>query len=58
MLRWWDVQSGECVQVRQAHQGMVQSLKVSPDGQTLASCGDDVAIMIWDLHSILLLSTS
>jgi WD40 repeat protein/transcriptional regulator with XRE-family HTH domain len=51
MLRWWDVERGECVQMRQAHQGTVQSLKVSPDGRLLASCGDDGAISIWELAS-------
>ena len=51
MLRWWDLQHGECVWVRKAHQGVVQSLKLSPDGQRLASCGDDGAIKVWDLES-------
>src|SRR5207245_6800712 len=50
-LRWWDLQSGECVRVREAHQGMVHSLKMSPDGSRLASCGDDGAIRLWDLES-------
>src|SRR5438093_1883531 len=49
-LRWWDMQSGECMRVREAHQGAVQALKVSPDGSRLASCGEDGAINIWDLE--------
>ena len=50
-LRWWEVQSGECVRVQEAHRGMVQALKVSPDGSTLASCGNDGVIAFWDLQS-------
>jgi WD40 repeat protein len=50
-IRWWDVQSGECVSMQEAHQGTIRSLKVSPDGKFLASCGDDGAIRIWDLES-------
>ena len=49
-LRWWSVDSGEGLWVREAHQGTVQSLRRSPDGAKLASCGDDGAIMLWDLH--------
>jgi WD40 repeat protein len=50
-LRWWSVDSRECLWVRQAHQGTVQALKVSPDGSMLASCGDDGAITLWSLES-------
>jgi WD40 repeat protein len=57
MLRWWDLQQRECVRVRKAHQGAVQSLKSSPDGRRLASCGDDGVINVWDLQSGDLLQT-
>jgi WD40 repeat protein len=51
MLRWWDLQRGECVRVRKAHQGAIQSLKSSSGGRLLASCGDDGAINVWELVS-------
>jgi len=57
MLRWWDVQRGECVTMRKGHHTGVQSLRVSPDGHLLASCGDDNAIKVWDLQSAELLRT-
>ncbi len=51
MLRWWDLRHGNCVRVRKAHQGVIQSLKRSLDGSKLASCGNDGAINIWDVES-------
>ena len=43
--------------MREGHPTSVQSLKVSPDGQLLASCGDDNAIKVWDIQSAELLRT-
>jgi WD40 repeat protein len=57
MLRWRDLERGEILQVRRAHQGIVQALRRSPDGTKLVSCGDDGAILIWDLVSGELLQT-
>ena len=43
--------------MRKGHPTSVQSLRVSPDGHLLASCGDDNAIKVWDLQSAELLRT-
>ncbi len=48
---WWNVRSGECTLLQQGHEGAIQSLKVSADGQKLASCGDDNIIQVWDIQS-------
>jgi WD40 repeat protein len=37
--------------MQEAYHGMVRTLKVSPDGKSLASSGDDGAIRIWDPHT-------
>jgi WD40 repeat protein len=47
---WWDLHSQACVRVREAHQGIVHALKVSPDGKRIASCGNDGAIRLWELE--------
>jgi WD40 repeat protein len=45
------VNTGECVQVLQGHQGEICSISLSPDGQYLASGSDDQTIRIWDVQS-------
>ena len=51
ILRWWNIRSGTCIQLREAHQGAIQALRRSPDRTKLASCGNDGAIRLWDLHT-------
>jgi WD40 repeat protein len=51
ILRWWDVQSGQCIKERKTHQGAIQALRISSDGTLLASCGDNGTIILWALHS-------
>ncbi len=49
----WGVRAGTLSgdRYQPAHQGRVYALKVSLEGSGLASCGDDGAIMLWDLES-------
>ncbi|MBX3066231.1 MAG: PD40 domain-containing protein [Anaerolineae bacterium] len=50
-LRWWDLLTGDCLLVHEAHQAPVQMLRKSPDGTVLACCGNDGAVTLWDLQS-------
>ena len=50
-ISWWDVQTGMCLRVCEAHTQLISSLVRSPDGTRLASCGNDGKIKIWDIKS-------
>jgi WD40 repeat protein len=56
-IRWWNVETAECLRICQGHESGVWSLRVSPDGRWLASCGNDNTIRVWDLQSSGLLQT-
>jgi WD40 repeat protein len=43
--------------MRKGHQGAVHALKISPDGQMLASCGEDGTLKVWNLESTELVRT-
>jgi WD40 repeat protein len=53
----WELGPWGVLWVREAHQGAVQSLRISHDGRRLASCGEDGTIRVWDLTSAELLRT-
>lgn len=50
-LHWRSAESGEELRVQQGYPGPVRLMKLSPDGRTLASCGDDGSIDLWGFES-------
>jgi tetratricopeptide (TPR) repeat protein len=49
MIRVWDLETGETIRLHRGHSGTVRNLSLSPDGNRLASCGDDQTVRIWDV---------
>jgi WD40 repeat protein len=47
-LQVWDAVSGEERANLTGHAGPVFGVAVGPDGTSMASCGDDGAVRIWD----------
>jgi hypothetical protein len=51
-MRVWDVESGECVQKMEGHEGRVTDLAFCPtDGTRLASVSEDTTIRLWSVKS-------
>jgi WD40 repeat protein/tRNA A-37 threonylcarbamoyl transferase component Bud32 len=47
-ITFWSTESGQLVFTLAGHQGNVNSLAFSPDGQRLASTGNGGAVYVWD----------
>ena len=50
-LIWWDRWRGETIRTVEAHDRWIRNLAVSPDGNTLASVGDDMVCRLWNIAS-------
>jgi WD40 repeat protein len=50
MLRWWDMTTHDFLQTQRGHAGMIQALRKNKEQRLLASCGNDGAIVIWDME--------
>ena len=49
VIRFWNLR-GEQTAQWQAHQGWVRSLSFSPNGQLLATAGNDGELKLWNLQ--------
>ncbi|EJD42268.1 WD40 repeat-like protein, partial [Auricularia subglabra TFB-10046 SS5] len=58
-LRIWDITTGEMVgEPLRGHTGYISCVIVSPNGHTIASCGNDRTIRLWKFHQASNRSTS
>jgi WD40 repeat protein/serine/threonine protein kinase len=46
-IRQWSVDTGQTIQVRRAHSGVVLAMAYSGDGRWLATSGDDGTVRLW-----------
>jgi WD40 repeat protein len=52
IIRMWSTSTGKRIaKIDRAHKTAVESILISPDGQTLASCSSDNTINLWNLGS-------
>lgn len=52
-IRWWPLEHDqpECLRVVSGHSGWIRAATVSPDGQTLATGGNDAQVRLWSTQT-------
>lgn len=55
----WDYRTAKPTPQREidAHRGWLRALAISPDGKTLASCGNDLTVKLWSIPDLKLIRT-
>lgn len=56
-IRFWDIETGECLKTLLGHTNWIWSIFLSPDAQVLASGSEDKTIKIWDIETCQCLKT-
>lgn len=51
IIRWWDLVSQNCVEEYQSHDGTVNVLQFSEDGEYLLSCAQDARAILWQVET-------
>ncbi|WP_315788213.1 WD40 repeat domain-containing protein [Fischerella sp. JS2] len=52
IIRLWSIKKGDIIgTIRKAQKTAVESMVISPDGQTLASCSNDYTVNLWNLKT-------
>jgi WD40 repeat protein len=51
IVRWWNPEQGVSLATVQAHEAWARAVGVSPNGKTVARCGEDGVIQLWDMQS-------
>jgi WD40 repeat protein/serine/threonine protein kinase len=50
VLKWWDIERGDCLQTIPAHKGAVRSVVLSASRPLALSGGEDGLLKLWELH--------
>ena len=49
-IYWVETENWTCLAIRKEHQDSIRSIRISPDGSTVASADQSGVIIIWDLE--------